>query len=221
MSLRAFRLAAAPAAILILIGGGVSEPGFAGVLAAAGVSPAVYSFDPTSDDASDPTPNYSGLGVNATVGYSIAQVLDIAAGARYMPGQRDGFGVGAEDVNVQWFGGELGLRTEKSLYAALRAGSTSYNLVSQAATGDLAGSWSGSGGGISVGVLFPIDRQTAWQATFDVLHAIMEADDVPETGGTSVGKRRVTGVGLSLTFVFNAWQNTAIENTMFKSFLGG
>jgi hypothetical protein len=173
-----------------------------------------WSFDP---EASEPTPNYAGAGLNLSLGWSFAQVFDVAVWMRYQPGFKGAPALlGAEDATLQGLGIELALRLSKGLYLGARTGTGFHEHLSVAAEDEVPGSWSGPLVGVSLGALFPTDRETSWQVALDLLQLIASQDSGPPA---TAGGRRITSAGLSITWVFNGWSSAVSDNNFFRSFL--
>ena len=193
---------------------GLSREGRAGVLVAPGLIASSWSFDP---EASEPTPNYAGVGLNLSLGWSFEQVFDAAVWMRHQPGFRGAPALlGAEDAALQGLGIELALRLSKGLYLGVRTGTGFYEHLSVATEDEVPGSWSGPLVGVSLGALFPTDRQTSWQVAFDLMQLIASQDSGPPA---AAHVRRITSAGLCVTWVFNGWSSAALENNFFRSFL--
>ncbi len=193
---------------------GVSGESRAGLLISPGVMASSWSFDP---EASEPTPNYAGLGFGLSLGWSFEQIFDVAAWARHQPGFRGTPELlGAEDAALQGFGVEFALRMAKGLYLGLRTGTGLYRHISLATDSEVRGSWSGPIVGGSLGGIFPTDRETSWQIALDLSHVIASQDAGPPA---DANVRRITSAGLSVSWVFNGWSSAATENNFFRSFL--
>ena len=184
---------------------------------ATGVRAGVMSFDAKDEE---PTPNYYGVGGALSVGYSAGQKLDMALFGQYSPGKKNRPIANDEDASFFAYGGELGVRFANSVYMGARGGTAAYNLLIPPTEHEIDGKWSGPAVGFSIGSYMNRDRDGAssWQATLDVLHAIISpADEVAESYGDE--KRRITCFSFSVAYVFNKQADNVIENMLFKSFL--
>lgn len=192
-------------------------PCLAGLLIAPGMRAGVMSFE---DKDGEPTPNYYGIGGALSVGYSVGQKLDLALFGQYSPGKQKRPVVNEEDATLFAYGGEIGGRFSDRVYFAVRGGSATYNLLAPPRENEINGKWSGPAFGFSVGAYFVTDREgsSSWQATLDVLHAIITPSD-PVADAYGDDSRRITCFSFSLTYVLNKQADTVIENLLFKGFL--
>lgn len=161
------------------------------------------------------TPNYYGYGGALSLGYSLKQVVDLGAYGTYIPGKRKQAEFGADDATLVSYGGELAFRFGQTVYFGLRGGPSSYHLLARTDTSELGGLWTGSSAGFSIGAVAKLSKQSFFQTTLDVMQHVLTADD--EANGT--GERRFDSFGISLTYMFNSFDSSAIEDTIFKDFL--
>lgn len=190
----------------------IAVPAHAGVYFAPAVRWASFAARAESGEA---TPNYYGYGGALSLGYSVKQRVDIGAYGAYIPGRRKHAEFGADDASLVSYGGELGFRIAESVYFGLRGGSSSYQLYTRTDAAELGGLWRGPSVGFSIGAVAKLTKQSYFQTTLDVMQHILEADD--ETDGP--GKRRFDSFGISLTYLFNGYDTSMIEDSIFKDFL--
>lgn len=189
----------------------------AGFLLAPGLRTGVMSFQDTDGE---PTPNYYGFGGALSVGYSAGQKFDMTLFGHYAPGRQRRPVFNQEDASLFAYGAEVAGRFGERVYFGIRGGKASYNLLTPPRDYEINGKWTGPAFGFSIGPLFTQGRnsETSWQATLDVLHAIVSpVDDIANEYGGS--KRRITCFSASLTWVLNKQASNVIENQLFKGFL--
>lgn len=207
LSLSLCRIALALVAIIS------AEPVFGGVLISPGVHSKAFSFRPNGDEA---TPNYFGYGGSLRLGYSVAQVLDLALFYSYTPGRTDSAWNPANGDALHRFGGiALGLRIAKSVFVEGRVGRLDYSLLTHSNPNEIGGHYTGLGAGGSVGGIIPVNASHFWQITLDAdvgskMHML---------GETGEDTRSIDAVSLSLAYVFNHFFNSNIDNSSVGAFL--
>ncbi len=177
---------------------------------------AVLAPRPTLEEA---TPNYYGYGAALSLGYSMKQVIDLGAYANYLPASRKDARIGAEQASFLTYGGEVALRVADSVYVSLRGGTATYRLIAPdpALTTELVGAWGGPFGGIGIGAVSRLGRQTMLQTTIELMHTIVEPEDSVRSGAS--GTRRLDSFGLSFGLMLSSDQRSSVEDTIFKDFL--
>ncbi len=181
------------------------------------VSPAVkWSTFATRPEGNEPTPNYYGYGGNFSLGYSAKQVFDFGAYGQYVPGTRQHADLGKADATLVSYGGELGFRIAESVFLGFRGGASDYHLMSAdpTRTDELKGKWHGPSGGIALGAVSKVSKQSIFQTNFEVMEHVLHAEDAGD-----LGKRRFDSFALSVQYIFNSEKSFLIENTIFKDFL--
>lgn len=196
--------------LIILCGAPVAEAGW---YAAPAVKWATFAARPDGDE---PTPNYYGYGGALALGYSAKQVFDLGAYGQYLPGTRGEANPKKAQTSLLSYGGELGFRIAESVYLGFRGGASTYHLLSAdpERTGELEGTWHGPSGGIGLGAVSKVTKQSFVQTTVEFMQHVMARTDAPDSG-----KRRFDSFALSVQYVFNSEKSYGIENTIFKDFL--
>jgi hypothetical protein len=189
----------------------------AGFLASPSAKWTTFSARP---EGGEPTPNYFGFAAGLSLGYSVRQVFDLAFNAQFLPARLGNASFGANDSQMIFYGGELGLRIANAVYLGMRAGTAEYRLLYQQREEELPGRWSGPAGGVSLGAIHGASKDHFFQTSLDFLHAVTTRQDSIAGGGVQeTGKRRFDAISISFAYVFNSYNNERIQNTIFKDFL--
>lgn len=211
MQIKAFR----SLTVLALLG--LAEPALAGFYVAPEIKWGSFSARPEAGEA---TPNYYGYGGGLHLGFSAKQVFDMGAYGTYMPGTKGAAEFGAGDATFVTYGGELALRMSQAVYFGLHGGVATYDLKNRTRPEELPGTWSGPSGGLAIGAIHALSKQSFIQTTVDFTHAVVKSDDAAAAQGlTTAAKRRFDAFTLSIGYVFNDYSSYLIENTIFKGFL--
>lgn len=181
-----------------------------------GIKWATYAARP---EGNEPTPNYYGYGGMLALGYSAKQVFDLGAYGQYVPGTREHADLGKTHALLVSYGGELAFRIAESVYIGARGGSSSYRLLDAdpLRTDELAGTWEGPSGGLVIGAVSKVTKQSFFQTTLEFMQHVVESQEQGEA--RQLGKRRFDSFALCVQYVFNSEKSYLIENTIFKDFL--
>lgn len=202
-----------PLKLVTLVLGLASVPqAFAGAYVAPSVKWAAFAARPQSDEA---TVNYYGYGGGASFGYSLAQKIDLGLFGTYIPGHRQEAVPGKDDASLVSYGVEFASRFADSVYVGFRGGVSTYHLFKAKEETEISGEWHGPSGGFSVGAVVKLSKQSLLLTTFDMAHHVLTASDSDD--GES--KRRFDSFSISLTYMFNYFDTTSIENTIIRDFL--
>jgi hypothetical protein len=199
-------------AAVVLSSASFAEAGF---LLAPGAKWATFSARPEGAEA---TPNYYGYGGELTLGYSAHQVFDIAVFGSYIPGRRKSPEFGADDVSLVTWGGVLGFRFASSVYLGFKGGQSAYSVQKITDETEISGRYEGLGGGVSIGAISALSKQTFLQTTFDIMHHVLTSTG-EVADGESAPKRRFDAVSISVAYVYNGYSSSFVQNKIFKSFL--
>ncbi len=170
------------------------------------------SFRPLDEE---PTLNYYAYGYGLNLGYSFDQFCDITAVGHYFPGNLHEPKFPLETRPFIFYGGELGFRFLDTIYLGGRVGGTWLQQVTKTVDEELGGEWRGLGAGGSLGAYFKVNRDAFTQVSFDLftVNSFLRQDE-------PVGdKRKFDVFSLSIAYIFSSYQNSGIENTLFKGFL--
>jgi hypothetical protein len=183
----------------------------------------------------EPTPNYYGFGFGIDAGYSISQIVDIAAYANYTPGRYKNAEILEEDAVLFGYGGELAVRIASAVYVGVHGGVYQYNLIHQRNDDEVRGSWAGTGGGLAVGAFFPINKSNYWQVALDFARInVSPVNDLAKSyvaatataanndGGAASANfkdRQIDSIAVQLTYLFNGHVSSREGGGLFNSFL--
>lgn len=187
---------------------GPSSTSFAGLLLAPNISWSSYSFRPLAEED---TPNYYGYGFGLTAGYSVAQVIDVAAFYQYHPGNLKHADPSDSNSELKIFGGLAGLRLYKTIYFALSVGSTDYRLPVIAKSSEVQGNWNGLGFGFSLGGIMEISDNFAWQIAMNATTINMT-----DISGQVSGERTLDLFSLSISLVYNSYDALGFVDALFS-----
>ena len=208
---RNWRDRAAVMAALIVAALGTASAAHAGVIVAPGVAYRLSSLKPITDEA---TPNYYSYGLSLVAGWSIAQVIDVAGFIHYAPSRTRAPSVTDEALQYVAYGAELGFRMDSLIYLGLRAGVCNYQMFHARSDDELRGKWDGPSLGGSLGVIKKINRDHFLQMTFD-----LDSANLAVTKAGQPGHRKIDTFGLSVTYVFNTFDDFLFGNTFMKGFI--
>ena len=183
----------------------------AGVLLTVGPNWNNFVFEPVDKEE---TTNYYGYGARASFGYSVMRVWDLALYGHYAPGKRNVAGVVKEDARFYHMGAETGLRLAKAVYIGVRGGPALYRLAKQNEDTEIVGQWTGYTAQASLGLILPTGKATAWQTTLDLGQTSVRPSD-----DTSAKPRTISQVSLTLAFVYNGYQTTAVDTAIFNNWI--
>ncbi len=190
---------------------GIGSTTYAGALVSIGPNWNNFVFEPLDQEQ---TPNYYGYGARASFGYSIQRVWDVALYGHYAPGRLDSASATKEDARFYHVGGETALRIAKAVYIGFRGGPAYYRLVNQLETTEVSGKWSGYMAQGSLGLILPTTKATSWQTTLDIGQATLRPSDDP-----SAKPRTLSQISLTLAFVYNGYQSTAVDTAIFNNWI--
>lgn len=176
-----------------------SGEAWAGWLISPSLSWQSFSFRP---EETEPTPNYYSYAPGLSLGYSIAQVIDLAMWGQYAPSQQKNAAFFADDAVLYGYGGELGFRIAESVFIGLRGGPVSYQLFNQTKDYEVGGRWSGTMGGASLGAIFEVSKIHFWQLSLDMAHAVV-TNEKADSDANKDTERRIDVFSVTLSYVFN------------------
>ena len=188
-----------------------SAPANAGILVSPAAGLGMFSSRPEVDES---TPNYYGYRGSLQLGYSAKQIFDMGGFAEYQAGRHNRPALGDEDAAFYGWGGVVALRLGEAIYFGLRGGTYTYKQITGYAAERLPGSWHGPGGALAIGSLHEINKRSTIQFTVEFTTAVVTRQDVP-----AEGKRRIDSFGIALSYVYNGYKSTLIDDQLFKGFL--
>ncbi len=191
-----------------------SETSFAGFLFTLGPNWNNFVFEAERDED---TPNYYGYGARMSWGYSAAQVADFGIYTQYTPGRLNSATPPRTDAVVMDYGAELGFRLFHMFYFGARGGMWKYQLFRAYEDSEIRGSWMGLGGTASLGMIMPISKRTAWQTSLDLGQAVMQKLN-SSPADTNTKYRKLTRLGVTLSFVYNEDDISSVADSLLKSF---
>lgn len=218
----------------------MTYPGFAGSYATLGLRSAQFASKPLIDE---PTPNYYAYGPKLSLGYSVRQVLDLGLFVTALPGSRHQASIPAHDARLVSGGAEMALRIAQSVYVALYGGRSEYRMIDGASGAqrglEIRGRHLGQVAGLSLGALVPLSKESFFQVSLDFEEHhlklgrsyLLEGDGLGSTelpsqqlsesqSGPDKDPRRVLECfGVSISYAFNSYQSTVIDNSFFSDFL--
>jgi hypothetical protein len=163
----------------------------------------------------EPTPNYYGYGARISAGYSIDQMVDLALYGQYSPGRLNSASTTETSAAVYDYGGEIGVRVFDVLYIGAHGGTWNYRLLRRSSEEEVGGAWSGPGGGLSFGMILPVNKEVKWQATLDLGQAVVTktnkaADDV------DLKSRNLSRASVTVSLVYNGYESGSTWNALFN-----
>lgn len=183
----------------------------AGVLLSVGPNWNNFVFEPLEKEE---TPNYYGYGARVSAGYSIQRVWDLALYCHYSPGKLNVASALKEEARFYHMGAETGLRIAKAVYVGFRGGPALYRLVKQNEASEVTGQWTGYNVQGSLGLILPTSKATGWQASLDMGQASVRPSD-----DSSVKPRTISQVSVTLAFVYNGYQTSAVDTAIFNNWI--
>ena len=190
----------------------LATPAQAGWFAAPEASWSSFSFEPTHGEV---TPNYYGIGLGLSAGYSVSQAFDLGIYGQDLPGRLHAAQFGKGDATLVSYGGELAWRFADTVYFGLHGGLTQYDLKTQTDPTELPGRWSGPSGGLALGAVTRLSKSQFIQATFELTEAV-----VADASNQGLGKRKLDQFAFGLTWAFiGEGRSHLIESGIFKDFL--
>lgn len=173
--------------------------------------------------ASEATPNYYGYKVATSFGYSLSQVLDLGAFYSYLPAQLNAAKLGGRDILLTSYGGEMALRLGESVYIGLRGGLASYELRTRKHLDEVGGQWTGPAGGIALGAVKKLTKQSFIQTSLELMHTITQRrknDDQDEAlTGEEPRRRRFDSLAISVAYVFNQHDSNRPDFAIIRDFI--
>ena len=200
---------------IILLCAFSARPCDAGVLVSLGGSWNNFVFEPQTQED---TPNYYGYGGRCTFGYSVAKAWDIAFFGQYTPARLESASAMDADATLTQYGIETGLRISDVLYIGGRGGFWDYRLRKRKLTEEVGGAWSGLGGQGAIGLLLPVSKVAAWQATLDVGQATMYKTN-KTAAEANLGNRSLSHISVTVSFVYNSLSLSSLEDSLLNSFV--
>jgi hypothetical protein len=168
--------------------------------------------------AKEDTPNYYGYGGRTSLGYSFGQIFDLALYGHYSPGRLDSASATDAHAVISDYGAETGLRILSVMYLGVRGGVWNYRLPKKTLDEEIEGTWSGTGGEATFGLLFPATKQASWQMTMDVGQGLL--DKQKKTADELLLKpRKFSRVSVTISFVFNSYMSNSVDSALFNSFM--
>jgi hypothetical protein len=175
------------------------------------VNYAAYAFRSIESEV---TPNYFAYGLGLTGGYSAAQIFDVAAQVFYYPSKLGRAQPFKEDAALFSYGAEIALRISASVYIGVRGGTYVYNLMTPNRAEEVAGRWTGPGGGLAVGAILPSKRDRSVQISLEAETAVVNRIDdlAPDDSPT----RKLDLIKFRVSYVYNGIN----QLPMFDTFVG-
>jgi fermentation-respiration switch protein FrsA (DUF1100 family) len=171
-----------------------------------------FVFEP---EEQEDTPNYYGYGARGSFGYSVYDTVDLGFYGHYSPGKLNSASLTQEDARLWHGGGELGVRIAKAVYVGVRGGPALYRLTRKTEDTEVGGQWTGTMIQGSLGLILPVTKAASWQASFDAGQASVSLSDGPDTSKP----RTLTEISLTLGFVYNIHQTSAVETAIFNNWI--
>ncbi len=190
------------------------ETAEAGLLLSPAAKWTTFAARPTGTEA---TPNYYGYAGELSVGYSVGQVFDITAFGSYTPGRRKKAKFAEDDVSLITYGGGTALRFASAVYLGFKFGHSVYSPQKVSDENEIVRRYEGLGGGVAIGAISPMSKQSFVQTTFEVMHYVLTLSDQSSDGSGLT--RRFDSVSIGLAYVYNANSSDRIENKLFQGFL--
>jgi hypothetical protein len=182
------------------------------------ISPAAkwtsFAARPTNTES---TPNYYAIAGELSIGYSISQVFDLTAFGSYAPGRRRSAKFAEDDVSLITYGGGTALRLASSVYLGLKFGHSIYSPQQTSIETEINRRYEGLGGGIAIGAISPMSKQSFVQTTFELMHHVLTSTEQSSDGSGLT--RRFDSVSLAVAYVYNSYSSGRIENKVFQGFL--
>lgn len=169
-----------------------------------------FSFEAENEEV---TPNYQGLTLDVTYGYSFDQKIDLAAYVSYISANTGVFKVNGETAALSHYGAKFGIRVQKAVYIGIYGGGSMYQLYTAKEEVEHKGTWEGVNGGLEIGAILPKRKTKAYQVSFKIDESILSKLN-REDGEEKVLKRLDTFT-LTLAYVMNG-KKSSIDD----SFLG-
>ena len=190
----------------------------AGLLISPAVKWTTFAAVPTGSES---TPNYYGYSGDLSVGYSVGQVFDLTAFGSYTPGRRKKAEFAEDDVSLITYGGGTAFRFASSVYLGFKFGKSVYSPQKVSDENEIVRRYEGHGGGVAIGAISPMSKQSFVQTTFELMHHVLTSSDQSSDGsGLDSGlTRRFDSVSLALAYVYNANSSDRVENKVFQGFL--
>ena len=182
-----------------------------GVLISQGINWNNFVFEPETNEK---TPNYYGYGGRISVGYSVAQIWDLALYGQYAPGRLNAAELLKEDARVYSYGAETAFRIADAVYVGGRGGIAGYGLSHRNLPEEVSGRWEGVGGNVSLGLIMPVSRVNMWQASIDFGQVSVKPVENP-----SAATRRISTISVTLAFVYNNLQTTRFDDAIYNNLL--
>ncbi len=176
------------------------QHGWAGPMVSFGAHWNNFAFEPVEEG--DPVANFYGVGGELNLGYSLGGIFDTTAWGSYTPASRYNVEAGKEDAVLWSYGGKFGFNIWKSMYLTFQGGQYTYELIFNERDTELDGRWSGPGGGLSLGGIFPgksKNKTGAWRLGVDYTHCVMKEIDAGDDLENS--ERKLDVFAVSLTYV--------------------
>jgi hypothetical protein len=132
---------------------------------------------------------------------------------------------GEDDVSLITYGGGTAFRFASAVYLGFKFGHTIYSPQTVSNENEIGQRYEGSGGGVAIGAISPLSKQTFLQTTFELMHHVLTFSDQSVAGSSGIGSssgkltRRFDSVGIALAYVYNASSKDKVDNKVFKGFL--
>jgi hypothetical protein len=133
-----------------------------------------------------------------------------------VPARLGSASLGTDDVSLSLFGGELACRIASSVYVALRGGASFYEMQTARRDDEMLGAWRGPAGGLALGAVKRLSKQSFIQTSFELMHTVVERGGDHESDG---GKRRLDMFGLSVAYLFNAESTYRVQSAILQNFI--
>lgn len=199
---------------LIAVGALFAEACLAGLYLVAGPNWNNFVFEPVEREE---TSNYYGYGARGSFGYSLGQILDLGLYGHYTPGRLDSASLTKEDARLWHAGAEAGLRFANAVFLGVRGGPALYRLNVKNEDSEVEGQWTGTMFQGSLGLIMPVTKTSFWQTTVDIGQATLKS-----SGAETVTKpRTLTQISLTLAFVYNVQQTSAVDKAILNHWIRG
>jgi len=186
----------------------------AGILISPAAKWTTFAARPTNTES---TPNYYGYAGELSLGYSFGQVFDLTAFGSYTPGRRKKATFAEDDVSLITYGGGTAFRFASSVYLGFKFGHSIYSPHKTTDENEIDRRYEGSGGGIAIGAISALSKQSFVQTTFELSHHVLTSSE--QSSDESGLTRRFDSVAVAVAYVYNGQSSGKIENKVFQSFL--
>ena len=171
----------------------------AGALLSLGAHWNNFAFEPVN--AGDAVANFYGVGGELNAGYSLSRIFNASLWGSYTPASQYNVEVGKEDAVLWAYGGKLGFNIWDSVYLNFHGGQYTYELIFNERATELDDQWSGFGGGLGLGGIFPgKNKEGYWTLGVSFTQGMMKLVEPEPEADNSTRKLDVFAVSLSYIF---------------------